>query len=1610
MATHAQHPTCAQCHAAIAYADGELLALTLACTHHVCFPCFTDTCHLLDHDPAHPSLLLPWCPTCHPPPPAPSHAPPPAPTPSPPLATPSSPSHAAGPSHCTPCDDTPHSPTPSHPPPTPLTQHTTRHPRPLPHSPPPSAPPSPPDDLGAPTPLGDGEQNDEEPDSDPEPDEAPHLRLPLPIHPTPPERAAVLDAALLSPSIAAEDVRAVPHPDGSCRWILTAHSPDDPHSTREHPLPPDALPNVAAHAPLASFLPPLPPQCDAFAHHLARSDPTALTAGIFHWHNTWSTQGPHGPPLPQGHPHLPPPAPGYLGPLFQHISFPPHAAAARAVGDGAHADSEDEESTDTAPPPAALAPAQQPAPQPAIPPPTHPMAPIPHTAPPDKPYRCLLASCPAHPFSARTPGDLKEHLRLQHAPLSRLPHAAIADTPLRQCPHCHQLLTSDRRLHNHINTMHPHLPQPPSLPPGLQAPPPPPHAPPPPRRAPPLPDPTSLPPATCALSSNLQFLASLPLDSLELHHVHGNTPPTLPASAASAYDSILSATLRAAVAHPNDDGPAILVYALPRLLLAPPPPSSARTAYPDLIRKRAADLRRGGAAHLWSTFPWDEATAARASPHLRVLDDSNLTEHLNRTISRISPSAAFKSLTAAPFLPPSASLLPLYQAKVHTTPHPSLDPARPDSLPAIASLPPAPFPSQARRLEPSQTNQERTQVWTRRLSSKPRGAPDGTGLTTAVLLLCLSSLAPLAAWLDMLSLGLITPPHRRLLCTLTLGGQVKPCKATGRYPTTVPAVEAIRPLSRPNVVRRHIARAIARPVTRHRRPLLESLGQYGNSPDGCPAAARRLQLQLDETYRSNRTTQHDAHLPLDIRNAHTTISRTAVRARLAALAARPDSDANDTLTLLFFDLFYSIPTTCIIVTERAHDTLITIEQHAGLNQGCGIAGYAYNITATHAIHTALHHFPLTSSTSVHDDTTLCGPIVVTRAELAAHTVGDGPHRPFSPAPAHPTSAHDPSIIPYLAHSLRAVASALAAIDLSVELSKTHLLHLPSRIQPSLSTIMLPHFPTGTTIEHSHCVVGGAPFGSDDGILAFLDQLATSYEALLHRLSSVRDLDAHGGTLILLLCLRPCVRFNHHLRCVPPSLSSRIAHRLRDASVRALARILSIDAALILDAPAASATLLQTLTPAPCGGLGLVDPLTVGPPAFLSSLADSLPTLLTDPSLIPLLTATHLWPTSHSRTLRDAAHALSVFASMPQLYTSLPHSPPPDPAQQSALTHLIDPTTGRPSLARLHLTAQRHLQRPLIRIMHEHVAAARPPHGPDQLIHPPGPATSALLARARLTQCAAYGASALLLAYDIPRHIHVPPAAFVAWISHRLGLPWPGIPPARLRRCAPTCKVVTAHRPIDANPPLAYTAPFALHHMSCQLYGLRIKKHDLWLATLATGVSRIIGPHTRCALTKSLAADDATRKEIDAVIADDAGPHPTLTLDAWLVNALLPTYLHPAARDPHTLFLSLARIKHGKHAEGCLRLHKPFLAVIVNSMGGIGPERSSPHTEGPPTERSLTCVTWVRRSFANAVARERERGHTGSEARRAADHLLQHLNSILAKQQHHAVTRLTRDDV
>ena len=76
---------------------------------------------------------------------------------------------------------------------------------------------------------------------------------------------------------------------------------------------------------------------------------------------------------------------------------------------------------------------------------------------------------------------------------------------------------------------------------------------------------------TTFYDSNAAFFATIPLDSAELDHVHGQAIDSLPSASLPLIDGVLTSFLAAALRHPDLDAPVTAIYSLPRLILAPPP-------------------------------------------------------------------------------------------------------------------------------------------------------------------------------------------------------------------------------------------------------------------------------------------------------------------------------------------------------------------------------------------------------------------------------------------------------------------------------------------------------------------------------------------------------------------------------------------------------------------------------------------------------------------------------------------------------------------------------------------------------------------------------------------------------------------------------------------------------------------------------------------------------------------------------------------------------------------------------------------------------------------------------------------------------------------------------
>ena len=646
----------------------------------------------------------------------------------------------------------------------------------------------------------------------------------------------------------------------------------------------------------------------------------------------------------------------------------------------------------------------------------------PAPADPSLRFRCLLADCPLYPHNAFShAGQLSAHLRTVHRPTRLIPAAALEPYKLFACRRCDACVyTTESRLLAHMQEHHPDdAPSPahsPTLSPSASLSPSTPPAPspsisstsspnPPPQRpaasanrrtrarrvvtasgssshaAPaghvaadasartPSPAAASIAHSTAAAdyyAINAAFFRSFDLDSVVLHEVHSLSLPTLPASSLCAVEGVLSSFLRAALRNLDDDGPTVAIYALPRLLLAPPPPALLRCHLPRLLRERCADLRAGRASALWDAFDWLAHTSAPVE--LTTVSPTTASTLITRDISYKSPAAVLRRLQRAPYLPPTGRTESLLLDHITTAPNPDL---------ADTAL-----PAEARSLLPSSPlgsgyihdEGERSAVtieWSRHLQLHPAGAPDGTGLRSSLLSSCKACLPLVAQWLNSLLYGRCTPAHRRLLGTKTLGAQAKRDKQTGMLPQTAAAATSVRPLSRHPVTRRLVAGYLARRLSIEARPTFSDMGQYGMLPSGCEAASRRHQLHHD--LRPPSSTSALAHAALDIKNAHSSVGRLTVYLILAA-RFRDVGHHLDLLARTYFLSYYHFPTATLIQVGRSYRLH---HQTDNLDQGEAIASYAFDLALGTLIKDLLlPRVPGIISTLIHDDSTFAGEIYV----------------------------------------------------------------------------------------------------------------------------------------------------------------------------------------------------------------------------------------------------------------------------------------------------------------------------------------------------------------------------------------------------------------------------------------------------------------------------------------------------------------------------------------------------------------------------------------------------------------------------------------------------------
>ena len=1179
-------------------------------------------------------------------------------------------------------------------------------------------------------------------------------------------------------------------------------------------------------------------------------------------------------------------------------------------------------------------------------------------------YSCTISPCSHYPAAFATRGKLANHVRDCHRPFDCIPAQSISIAGLGQCPHCSAVYATPGHAARHGAT----CPSRPNRAPTTSAA----------GASSPFPNdatvsdasatagttstarvttgaatPSDPAKATDYFTSNRAFFDSLLLDSLELHRVHSLALHIFPRDAVPAIDAPFRCFLRAAVLNLDDDAATAAIYALPRLLLAPPPSHLPRRALAQLLRTRTATLAGGGAASLWDGFDW--AAATRVTVDFPLTSPELSAARMLSAYTHRSPSSVFRSMTDPPYLPPTPGSEAILLRLFPQDRNPDLEP---DGLPAeaLAMLPSSPGLGSAWVHDDT----ERARIvdsWRRHLRRNPPGAPDGTGLSGTLLTVCTDAFMYLALWLHSLLRSRITPRHRTLLATQTLGGKVKPDKQTGELPTCAKDTTAARPLARCPITRRLIAGFLARLLTRHRRQLYQQLFQYGLIPAGLEAAVRRHQLHRDLRPAPL------ASASLDLANAHTTVARIATYNVLSAQARRTGHTI-DLLECMYFLSVYSAPSPTLIQVIGDYHRYY---QTDALQQGEAGASHAFgHVLARLMANYLAPAVPSLVYTLIHDDTTFDAfpfhppaPATSSTPASAAATSSAAPADPATddgdPPPLSPDDPPDSThaTLTPLPHAI-AVYADLLRIHLRMTLAG----HKTVLSQPTLATTdhasihrLLHLFPRQTRVAN-HLVLGGVPYGSDAGIAAALATAVRRYDDVLTRLIAIPAIPSQLRLLILLLSARPSSLFAHHLRALPPYYTTAsspaqlpYAQTLRSRLLAALSNILRVPPRALTTAEASTATHLQILLPSSLGGINLPDPTLLSHPAFLASFADTLPLLLDDHILQPTLIGTASWATSPSPTLVSAS---ATFCAIAPLLAVSVDANPLHPGVRTRLTA----RDGSLALSLLHSVANRHAQHVFSFAVFHHLY--------ERLLS----ATSALtpIARARLRGAAAPLTASLFTMYYVPAASSLTTPQLQFLVCHRLGIPLPFVrqtpPPAH---CSPRCHLFPPTTPIQHGHDLYPTLPHLLHHIACGAGGYRTSRHDA-LVQLIAAVARDLA-HANIDTSQRLCSSARNGTKVDIVISTPHIAPFVVAVDATVSCPLVPSYVSAASRDSSLIFESRAKEKNAKHLPGCQGMGRAFIPVVFTTFGGIG----------PPEARA-----WLDSLFSDMFATEVANGGTGQD--------------------------------
>jgi len=1125
--------------------------------------------------------------------------------------------------------------------------------------------------------------------------------------------------------------------------------------------------------------------------------------------------------------------------------------------------------------------------------------------------------CPENNPAYTTKSLLKGHLERHHAPSSSIPAIALTTAGIVRCgnPGCSRLYCSPATLLKHQNELCYAAQQlntntnragyrPPRT---LRD-----------REAPELPMPTHAEHKKI-LDSNRPFFDILSLDSDSLHELQNNSIKHIPQQAMAAFATAMIEQARAITADlAAADTPTLVLLCLPRLLLSPPPPDLERRLWPALIRSRTLRARNGECAQMWA-----EHSPPRVPPStaIAVTQPESYPKVVNDVARWGSVASVFKAISKIPFAPCTEKVHDLILDKIKTEPITySLRTQQ-----TCAGLFPA-VQGGARYINLA-AQEEGVTRWLRRTARMPHnGQPDGTGLRITHFTASADIVAAFAVWFEALLQHRTTPALRAFLRKSLARAQCKQQtfttddgKQIKRYPKTATEISKVRPLKTHNILRRVVFGFDARLLAKAQRRELEAYGQYGMSPDGCSAAARKLQLNRD-------LRPEWPHFMSDGINAYGELDREFSAGVLDERADKQGaSDAAKRQRIHFYAFYVEGAGVFYIQVGNA---MRRRQQCNGIDQGDTHGNLIYNITTTLGVQPklAMAFHPFTMAI-IHDDTTGAAPGVLFSSltpprsfeEVTALAINLATTASFTGSPTVLNAAatpHAPHPIPFaaliFAYFLHLMGTG-PRVPFEIDKTLVFTANDASIERPAPISIDIQMFPAGTALVTSaYRLAGCFVYNMPEHAHAALAEARAINDALVYTFVNIPQLKKYVGLRAMTECCRPTAKYNHHLRGHPPSIALPHARASRETYIKSVAKLFALSRpALELD----PTSLTQLFLPTAEGGAQVPCPVALAAPCFTASMIDTLGMILADPTMRPLLSDTSAWPDSPSATLNEFYTHFKAITGSPHFTNGGEDNQDPQSRFKRALFNVeMGSYTIDKADQAANMNAQHALSRPVFRAKADAILHAPPPTSP----HAP----------ARLRACALPDAMALFQTKAIDSSNELSDLQATFMVCNALGIHHPFI--INEPTCHPSCP---HHTPDGDHTPLTRdTHRKAYHALSCAAGGLLKARHND-IATAIAAVFTSLG--YICQLNDGLGSSSMNGNLVDIVIANYARSHKPTAIDVTVSNPMLDTYRERAMLDAHAVLSKRDEEKTKKHGPGSEALGRTFIAAVFTTFGGFG---------------------------------------------------------------------------